>query len=291
MRGRSFHFIPAHQAPWFEGIGRLGADAYVLDLEDAVPASERVAARDHLRRLFRGGAMRECFIRIHEPGHAEYAPDAALLRELPAVGVVVPKCDGLEALVTLDQDIQLDGRPVIVMVESFVSVLELPRLLAQRPVAVAGVGLGFEDMLTALPHAADELTTLIQHVRSSVALACRAHGVLAIDGISGADEPEAVFERHCAEGRACGLHGKFSIHPRQVAPINRVFGPSAVQSQWAQRIADLTGLRDDFGYQRVQDLVITPPKIKKARHILETARDTAGTADRALPQARRSDEP
>lgn len=269
MLGRSFHFIPAHKPQWFAGIGRLGADQYVLDLEDAVPPADKEAARSHLRTAFRDGLSHRPFIRIHEPGHPEYGRDAGLLRELESAGVVVPKCSGADALAILDRDVQLGDRPVIVMVETFEAVMRLPAILRDRPVRIAGVGLGFEDMLTTVPHAAVDLTPLLRQVRTTVAVACRANDLLAIDGISAADEPEESFERQCVEGRSCGLHGKFSIHPRQIATVNRVFGASADQLRWAQRIADLTGLRDDFGYQRVEDLVITPPKIKKARHILE----------------------
>jgi citrate lyase beta subunit len=154
------------------------------------------------------------------------------------------------------------------MIESFGAVTSLGEMLRALPVAIHGVGLGFEDMLTELPHPASGLKPLLQQVRAQVAIQCRARGLWGIDGISGADETEEAFAEACEHGKSSGLHAKFSIHPRQVDPINRIFGPAPNTVRWAERVAELTGLRDDFGYQRVEELLITPPKIKKARHIL-----------------------
>ena len=52
--------------------------------------------------------------------------------------------------------------------------------------------------------------------------------------------------------------------------INAIFAPAADVVRWAERVAELTGLRDDLGYQRLGGMIVTPPKIKKARQILES---------------------
>lgn len=268
MQPRSFHFVPAHKPQLFERLGQLGADRCIFDLEDAVPPSEKAAARACLEGYLAPVTAGRYWVRIHEVGHAEFEHDAVLLRRWEEMGVVVPKFSSAEDLAELERRIGIKHRAVCLLVESFEAVWQVSELLDQGRMRPYAVGLGFEDMLASVPHAARDLTELLRHIRTTLALACRARGVIAIDGISGAEEDDAVFERHCLESRACGMHGKFSIHPRQIAPINRILGPAPEQIRWAERIANLTGLRDDFGYEKIEGLVITPPKIKKARYIL-----------------------
>src|SRR3546814_7421771 len=42
---RSFMFVPGHRQKFIDGLPKAEADAVILDLEDSVPASEKVAAR------------------------------------------------------------------------------------------------------------------------------------------------------------------------------------------------------------------------------------------------------
>jgi citrate lyase subunit beta/citryl-CoA lyase len=163
----------------------------------------------------------------------------------------------------------LEQRQLIVIVESFAAVAGLAETLGNLPVKIKGVGLGLEDMLVDVPHRSTDVNWLLRHIRATVALQCRARGLLGIDGISGADEADAEFAEACAEGRSCGLNAKFSIHPRQIDLINRVFSPDPGIVRWAERVAELTGLQENFGYERLGDMIITPPKIKKARYILK----------------------
>ena len=271
MTARSFHFLPAHKPHLFDRLERLGADHYIFDLEDAVPGAEKTCARNALDAFFQARNEHGHYIRIHHVGHPEYAADVYLLQRLPGVGVVLPKFNSPEELEALHRDADLSLRAVILLIESFAAVSQIGRAFEYRLGQPYAIGLGFEDMLASVPHRTEDVAPLLRHVRTTVALACRGHGVLAVDGVSAADATEAELETDCLEGRSCGLHGKFSIHPRHIAPINRWFGSDPEQLRWAAEIARLTGLRDDQGYARVGGQIITPPKIAKARHILNTA--------------------
>ncbi|HAB17541.1 MAG TPA: aldolase/citrate lyase family protein [Verrucomicrobiota bacterium] len=269
MLPHSFHFVPAHKPRFFERLGLLPADRYIFDLEDAVPPAEKQAARTFLHEFLRARKSDHYFVRIHEAGNRERERDLHFLRGLDSVGLVISKFSGRASLEGVERSRGARGRPLIFLIESFASFSNLERALEGELVLPYGIGLGFEDMLSCVLHDADQLIPLLRHIRTTLAIWCRAHGVLAIDGMSSADESDPDFERLCVEGRSCGLHGKFSIHPRQVPIINRVFSASPESVRWAQNIASLTGLRDDFGYERSGDVIITPPKVKKARYILE----------------------
>jgi citrate lyase subunit beta / citryl-CoA lyase len=268
MPSRSFHFIPGHKPRLFSRLADLAADHVVFDLEDAVPSAEKSAARRRLDSFFRETDIRSHFVRIHEPGHVEYSMDLELLRAWPTLGVVVPKFAGADDWTVLRRECGVDERRSILLLEGFGALPQLEATFARCDRLPFGVGLGFEDMLADVPFRADDLEHLLRHIRTGLAVWGRAHGVLTIDGISAADAEDSVFREHCLEARSCGLQGKLSIHPRQIALINESFSPSSEMVQWAEKIARLTGLQEHFGYERMGNEVITPPKIKKARHIL-----------------------
>jgi citrate lyase subunit beta/citryl-CoA lyase len=270
MTPRSFHFIPAHKPHLFDRLPVLAADRYVFDFEDAVPVADKPTARASLAKFFQRQVPAGCFVRIHETGHPEQQADLDFLSAWPSTGIVLPKFSGVGCLHQLAAHLPLDQRPVLVLVESFAAFLHLQSALESVPRVPFAIGLGFEDLLSTQPHPAVQLRPLLRHLRAQAALLAHAHGILAIDGITRPDASLPELELDCREGCACGLHAKFSVHPRQIATINQVFGPSPDQVLWARRIQQLTGLREDFGYQTIEEIIITPPKIKQARHILQS---------------------
>ncbi|MCY1171071.1 (3S)-malyl-CoA thioesterase [compost metagenome] len=76
---------------------------------------------------------------------------------------------------------------------------------------------------------------LLPHL-SAIVTAARAHGLIALDGVSNvlAETPELAAE--CAQGAAFGFDGKTLIHPAQIALANRAFAPSAERVAWAQAV-------------------------------------------------------
>ena len=62
---RSFLFAPGDHARRAEKALTLGADAAILDLEDAVAISAKVAARDHVRAMLERPRTSRAFIRVN----------------------------------------------------------------------------------------------------------------------------------------------------------------------------------------------------------------------------------
>jgi len=71
-----------------------------------------------------------------------------------------------------------------------------------------------------------------------VVLAARAFGLDVIDSVSNDFSDIAAFEAECRQGRSMGFDGKMLIHPAQIEPANRYFGPSAEEIAEAQAIAE-----------------------------------------------------
>jgi len=267
MPDRSFQFVPASRPDLFVRLCRLGADPYVIDLEDAVPLAVKPQAREDVAGFLRSSGTKACFVRVNPCHTPEGVADLAALAELPGVGLVMPKIDSEPALAAALAAAGAAPRRVIALVESFAGIRRLPEMLDRHPGRLFGVAVGIEDLLATSCFDEEELAALVAHVKCVVATECLARGLLPIDGICTDTLDAAAIEAHAVRGRATGMAGKFTIHPRQVPIVNAVFGPSTERVRWAEEIVRLAGPSADTGYVRMGDVLVTPPKVRKARHI------------------------
>ncbi len=135
------------------------------------------------------------------------------------------------------------------------------------------IGLGLEDFLSGSIYESTEIPKLVDHLRVSLAIAAMSHGVESIDTISTDFSGGDSFLAELRESKATGMTGKFSIHPKQIVGINATFLPNESLCDKAKHLfRDLPDLDEDLGYFQHQDELLSPPKIKKLKKILEFAK-------------------
>lgn len=128
---RSMLYIPGSRVSAMEKARDLPTDAVILDLEDAVLASEKASARSAVAQVMTAGfGLRSVLIRINtldtEWGHA----DARAVAELPANGVCLPKVEStadLDALAAITRDM-----PIWAMIETPLGVLNAAQIASIR---------------------------------------------------------------------------------------------------------------------------------------------------------------
>ena len=97
MSARSYLFVPGNRPERFEKARAAGADAVILDLEDAVPPDQKSAARDTV--LAHLDPVRPAFVRINAADTPWFADDLAALADDPGVaGIVLPKAETREQI-------------------------------------------------------------------------------------------------------------------------------------------------------------------------------------------------
>lgn len=273
MFERSYHFIPADRPALFQRVEDLGADVCVLDLEDAVAEEHKAAALSAVKGwLSIRSSQHPLFLRVNGVDHPLAPSERDLLALHPTLSIVLPKVESAEALTrAVEYYGGLDSRMVVGLVESPAAVLTLDAILATG--LLGALGFGLEDMLVTSVFGPSELGSFVARVRSEVALHAAAAGIPAIDTISPDLSGGAELERDCAAARSAGMTAKFSIHPRQIAPINRGFSPAPEAVREACRVLDAVGPNlAGCGYARVAGTVISPPKVKKFQRIQEVSR-------------------
>ena len=239
----TYLFCPGNRPDRFQKALQSGAPGIIIDLEDAVPESEKdTARRDTLTWL---GTLvpavdgPQVALRISSPTSPSGLEDLyAVVHSgaLPALHtLVLPKvADASEVRILAAQ--LLRGAPqrrLIPLIETPGGVRAVSAIAQAHP-AVSAIGFGAADFCVEAG-VAFEWEALLQ-VRSRLVFDCAGTGVglLDVPYLDLADDDG--LRRECARVKALGFLGKLAIHPRQVAAIVESFAPGASELAWAAKV-------------------------------------------------------
>lgn len=252
-------FVPASRPERFEKAAASGADALILDLEDAVAPADKESARKALRADFTGLPV---IIRVNAAGTLWHAADVEAAEEIGAAAIMLPKAE-LASVAGLARSTAL---PVIALIETARG-LAHAREIAEVP-SVARLAFGSIDYSADLGCA--HLRDALLFARSELVLASRLAEIMPpIDGVTTAtDDADVITEdaRHAAD---LGFGGKLCIHPRQVEPIRQGFLPDERTIAWARRV-----LASGDGAVKVDGEMVDEPVRIRARQILAHGRQS-----------------
>lgn len=257
MRLRSFLYVPAHSERFLAKAHERGADAIILDLEDAVPEADKDRARhalaDAANSVSRNGA--KVFVRVNS-GERRRA-DAEAATRAGATGLVLAKAELGEL-----GDFEL---PAIAMLESPGAILDA-RDYAQHP-GVMGLLVGSEDLATEL--GATPTPEVLRTPKLLVHYAAKAEGKLSFGLLrSVADYADlSAIEAVGREAREHGFDGATCVHPSVVPILNAAFAPSDDEIAWAERVVEAS--KGGEGAFTVDGRMVDTPVIARARRILD----------------------
>lgn len=270
---RSLLFAPGNDERKLEKALAAGADAVVADLEDAVPATEKEAARTVARRVLGGTATASLVaVRVNAAGTEHWGADLQAVTDLKLDALVLPKATP-EAVGALGPD----GPPVVAIVETALGVrhaYETARLPRVAALVLGAVDLGLE---LGLEPRADGQEVL--YARSRLVLESAAAGLRSpFDLVHVDTRDDEGLEAEARLARSLGFRGKACIHPAQVAIVNRVFSPTGEERERARRVVEAyeRGLADGRGAVALDGEMIDLPVVERARRILaETERSVS----------------
>ncbi len=251
---RSVLYVPASSEAALAKVATRGADAVVIDLEDAVAPDAKGAARETLSRFFAQTPSRttEWVIRINALASEWGADDLALAVRLSPDAILLPKIetprDVLEANDALDEADASEAMSLWTMIET-------PRALLNIG-AIAELGRDRGARLSCFIAGTNDLAKetgvtperrLLTPWLMQIVLAAKAGGLTALDGVSNDFRDLDAFARDCAESAAMGFDGRTLIHPAQVEPATLAFSPSAEAVEEARRIVAAFALPENAG--------------------------------------------
>jgi citrate lyase subunit beta/citryl-CoA lyase len=276
VRLRSLLFAPAVRPDLVAKLPTTGADAVVIDCEDATPPGAKHEGRENARtqapKIAGRGPL--VFVRVNAAASPWFEEDVrdGLCSEL--AGIVLPKVDRLEQLDAVDLALARAGRPellVLAGIETALGVADARALLAHPRVAAAYFGA--EDFIADMGGVRTEGNLEVLTARSQVALAGRLAGVPTLDQVVTDFRNDGAFERETREARALGFRGKLCIHPRQVALANGGFLPSQAELLHARRLLEAYERASASGIAAIEfeGQMVDEPLAARARQTLAAA--------------------
>ncbi|MDH2327044.1 CoA ester lyase [Cereibacter sp. SYSU M97828] len=266
---RSLLYVPGNTPRFLQKAGQRGADAVIIDLEDAVPEAAKTAAREALAESVSmvGGRV---FVRVNMG--ARLLDDAAAAVRAGADGLYLPKVGSVDILHRLaDHIAPLETKPT-----AFVPLIEDPeglfeaRAIAKGP-RVMALSAGGEDLATAM--GARPTAEVLRVPKLLIHYAAKAAGVLSFGMFrSTVDYSDSAGIRAAVEeARTFGFDGATCIHPAVVPILNEGFAPTREDIDWARRVlaANAAEAKAGRGAFTLDGKFIDAPIVARAQRLLD----------------------
>ena len=275
---RSLLYMPGSNPRALEKARGLPADGLIIDLEDAVAADTKEAARAIVAAALAAGGYgtRELVLRVNQLDTPWGHSDLAVAATMPIDAVLLPKVENPDrvrlTLSLLDALGASDRLAVWCMIETPLGVLAAREIAAASPRLTALV-LGTSDLTKELHALATRDRLPLITSLGLAMLAARAYGLAILDGVHFDLSDNEGFAFACRQGRELGFDGKTLIHPKQIAPANAAYAPSPEEIEYSRRViaAHAEGAAAGKGVVLVDGKLVEGLHVENARRLLAVA--------------------
>lgn len=271
---RSLLFVPGDRPERFAKALASGADAVILDLEDAVAPDAKEGARAAIAQAWATlppVQRARVLLRTNAAGTPWQAGDQALAVQLAGQGLggLLPaKVESADDLAALAQ--ACPGVALLPLIESARGLEALPAI-ARAP-QVRRLVFGHLDFQSDLGMACGPDEAELLPARWAFVLQSRLAGLAApVDGVTTALDDPAILTADTQRSRRLGFGAKLCIHPAQVLGVHRALAPSALECDWARRVlaaVAAAGQGPGAGAIRVDGRMVDAPIVALARRHL-----------------------
>ena len=257
---RSYLYVPGNRPERFDKACAAGADAVIVDFEDAVPPAEKDAARAAFAAW--ASAENPVVVRVNATGSEWFERDLIACEAPGVTGVVLPKAEKIAPIVIAL--CQRRGIALLPLIETAVGMAQAEAVAATPCVQRLMFGTIDFQFELGIDGDGDELIAY----RSHLVLASKLAGIQSpVDGPCTSWEDQALLTADSQRARKLGFGGKLCIHPKQVAAVNAAFSPSEAEVTWARKVVE-AAQRSGGAAVAVDGRMIDKPVILKAERIL-----------------------
>lgn len=277
---RTMLFMPGNNPGMLQNGGVFGADALILDLEDAVAPMEKDAARllvaQALQTVDYAGS--EKVVRIN-PLDTFAREDIKAIVPCRPDALVVPKVEKAEDIAEVVRLVEAAEQPGQTPVK-LIALLETPAGIAEAyhiakaHARVVALAFGAEDYTASLGAKRTKEGTEIFSARTHVVNSAAAAGIQSIDTpFTDVNDREGLIA-DTELAKQLGFKGKLAINPRQIDDIHKVFNPTDKDIDWAQRVirAIRKAEAEGSGVASLDGKMVDAPIVARAERILYLAR-------------------
>jgi citrate lyase subunit beta/citryl-CoA lyase len=275
---RSLLFVPGDRLDRMEKALGAGADALILDLEDAVAPAAKAEARRAVANFLNANATARTWVRVNPLDSAENEKDLAAILHAHPDGIVLPKAEGGASVAELARRLAERGN---VTAQILAIATETPAAMFQLgsyggAKRLAGLTWGAEDLPAAIGAATSReedgrYTPPYELARSLCLFGAAAAGVAAIETVYPAFRDAEGLAAYAGRARRDGFTGMMAIHPDQVPVINGAFTPSEAEVAHARAVVAAFEASPEAGALALDGRMIDRPHLVQAQRILASA--------------------
>jgi citrate lyase subunit beta/citryl-CoA lyase len=287
---RTALFVPGNRPDRVDKAVGTAADVVIIDLEDAVPYSQKKETRPVVREKVLDYPERPVFVRVNALDTEFFEEDLNAVVVDGLACIIVPKIEAAAQIQQINQGLlkvekNKGLRPgsvsIIPLIETALAVENVFQIVSQRtdPQRLFTVAFGAADFALDMGFTITKTGEELFYPRSRIAVACRAAGVeppldtpFMID-LKDLKALEADTKRACQ----LGFQGKLCIHPNQIDICNRLFSPTKDEIEYAQKVIQAFDAAEASGTAAIQleGKFIDYPVVERSRRILKISKSIA----------------
>lgn len=266
---RSLLFVPATRLDRIEKAINTGADAVVVDWEDAVADADKVQARAATLAYLATQPAIKVWVRMNAAHSAYHADDVLACQHCEGiVGVLLPKAERMD---DVEAVAKTTNKPIIALIESPRGLINLPQIAQAQ--GLSRLSFGALDLAHALGVTPDTPggDFIMHQIRYQLLLHTQVNDLAApIDTVYPDFNDEVGLNHRVELWQQMGFAGMLCIHPRQIAPVHAHLQPDPALLAWASAVVIAAVERGQVAFQ-LDGEMIDAPVIARARRLLAQA--------------------
>lgn len=280
---RTFLFAPGNHPRKVEKVFDAGADAVILDLEDAVAISEKAASRATVVEALQKPRGCRGYVRVNALDTEFCFEDIEAVVAKGVDGIILPKVERAADLQMVDW--MMTGlearRGLAVGAIDLMPIIETGKGIADvRAIADAGIARMKRISFGAGDYTRDmgmEWTlgeAELAPYQAEVVLASRINDLEPpVDTVFIHIREDAAFAKSCERVKNMGFQGKLCIHPVQIGAANAAFSPTADEAAFARKVISEFKKAEAAGSASIQidGYFVDYPIVVKAERIVALA--------------------
>lgn len=281
---RTILFTPGNHPRKVAKVFDAGADAVILDLEDAVAVSEKAATRAPIVEALKRSRPCLGYVRVNAYDSAFCYGDLMETVGSWLDGIVLPKVETAAQVLTVDwfltqlereRGLEPGAIDLIPIIETGPGVAALAAICGAGS-RVRRLSFGAADYTLDMGMRWSMEETELAPVRAAMVLQSRVAGLeppLDTVFIHLGEAHRDALRRSAEEVRAMGFQGKLCIHPEQVGPVNEVFTPTDAEVTRARAVVAAFAEAEASGSASIQldGQFIDYPVVIQARRVIQVA--------------------
>ncbi len=264
---KTWLFVPATRIDRVAKAFASGADAVIVDLEDAVADVDKAEARKALRSYYDSEDYQPIWVRINQAGSEDFEEDLKMCQQMPQLaGLILPKADRAS---DIEKVHNATGLPIIALIETALGLYQIDSMA--KAAGLLAFSYGFLDLCNDLQvqvgtAAAD---IIANQIRYQLLLNSKAHNLLApIDTVYTDFDDEKGLSQRVQLWSQMGMSGMLCIHTKQVAVVQQSLQPTDAEIDFAKRVLEEYEQSGQAVF-KIDGNMVDAPVIERCRQLLD----------------------